>query len=229
VSLCAVRTVRVLVVDDRALVRDGLQALLSREADVEVVGETSGPDEAVVLVASLRPDVAVIGMNGAGCLRAIRRVTTEAPSTRVLVLTACESEEELFEALRAGASGFLTKDADVAELARAVRLIGDGGALLSSSATRSLITDFCARPENRRGNAQGLESITPRESEVMALAAAGLTNHEIAARLVISPATAKTHVSRAMRKLHCHDRVGLVVRAYESGLLRPAYSAREAA
>jgi DNA-binding NarL/FixJ family response regulator len=233
VQLCphieATDAVRVLIVEDHALVRDGLHALLSREPDIEVVGSTLGPDEAIDLAASLRPDVAVIGRNGAEGLRAILRVRAEAPATRVLVLTTCESEEELFEALRAGASGFLTKDSDIAELSRAVQLIGDGGALLSPFATRSLIADFCARPENRRGDAQGLEWLTPRESEVMALAAAGLTNDEIAAQLVISPATAKTHVSRAMRKLDCHDRVGLVVRAYESGLLRPAYSARAAA
>jgi DNA-binding NarL/FixJ family response regulator len=227
----AARTVRVLIVDDHALVRDGLHALLSREPDLEVVAETSDPDEAIELVSTMRPDVVVIGIgtNGANGFDATRRVTAEVPSTRVLVLTTCESEEGLFEALRAGASGFLTKDADVTELAHAVRLIERGGALLSPSATRSLIADFCARPENRRGDAHGLEWLTPRESEVMALAAAGLTNDEIAAHLVISPATAKTHVSRAMRKLHCHDRVGLVVRAYESGLLRPAYAARMAA
>jgi DNA-binding NarL/FixJ family response regulator len=230
-GFAAERSVRVVIVDDHALTRDGLHALLSREPDVEVVGETADAGAAIELVAAQQPDVAVIGIgtDRVDGFEATRRITVEAPSTRVLVLTTCESEEGLFEALRAGASGFLTKDADSTELVRAVRLVGRGGALLSDAATRSLIAEFCARPENRRGDAHGLEWLTPRESEVMALAAAGLTNDEIGSHLVISPATAKTHVSRAMRKLHCHDRVGLVVRAYESGLLRPAYAAREAA
>jgi DNA-binding NarL/FixJ family response regulator len=216
--------IRVLVVDDHALVRDGLRVLLDNEADIEICGEAADGESAVERVARLRPDVVLmdISMPGVGGLEATRTIVAHAPGTRVLILTTFESEERIFESLRSGASGFLVKDSDAAELRRAVRLIASGDALLSPRATGQLIQDFATRPENRRADPSELEWLTDREREVMALVAAGLTNDEIASRLVISAATAKTHVSRAMRKLHCHDRAQLVVLAYETGLVVPA-------
>jgi DNA-binding NarL/FixJ family response regulator len=215
---------RVLLVDDHALVRNGLRVIVEAEGDLTVVGEAGTGEEAVELAPGLDPDVVLmdISMPGMGGLEATRRLVEVVPNAHVLILTTFESEEHLFEALRAGASGFLVKDSDAAELRRTVRVVAGGDSLLSPAATRRLIEDFATRPENRRGDPQELEWLTGREREVMALVAAGLTNQEIAQRLVISAATAKTHVSRAMRKLHCHDRAQLVMLAYETGLLTPS-------
>jgi DNA-binding NarL/FixJ family response regulator len=217
--------ISVLVLDDHGLVRDGLCVLLDSEADLQVAGEAADGEQAVELAARTRPDVVLmdIGLPGIDGLEATRRIVAQNPGAHVLILTTYECEQHLFEALRAGAGGFLVKDTDARELLRAVRLIARGEALLSPTATRRLIEDFATRPEHRCTDPQELEWLTAREREVMALVAAGLTNQEIASQLVISAATAKTHVSRAMRKLHCHDRAQLVVLAYETGLVLPAH------
>jgi DNA-binding NarL/FixJ family response regulator len=217
--------ISILIVDDHTLVRDGLRVLLDSDAEIEIAGEAATGEEAVEIAARIRPDVVLmdISMPGIGGLEATRRIVAQTPGAHVLILTTFESEEHIFEALRGGASGFLVKDSDSREVLRAVRLIARGDALLSPAATRRLIDDFATRPENRRADPQELEWLTPREREVMALVAAGLTNEEIARQLVISGATAKTHVSRAMRKLHCHDRAQLVVLAYETGLVFAAH------
>ena len=218
--------IKVLIVDDHMLVREALRVLLGSEADIEIAGDAPNGEEAVKLAVQTQPDVVLmdIGLPGICGLEATRRIVVEAPGTHVLILTTFETDERLFEALRGGASGFLVKDSDSSEILKAVRLVAGGGALLTPRATRALIEDFATRPENRRGDPDGLDWLTAREREVMALVAEGLTNAEIAARLVISAATVKTHVSRAMRKLHCHDRAQLVVLAYECGLVLPAYS-----
>jgi DNA-binding NarL/FixJ family response regulator len=223
--------IRVLIVDDHKLVREGLRVLLGCETDVEIAGDAPNGEDAVELAQRTQPDVVLmdIGMPGMSGLEATRKIVAELPGTRVLILTTFESDDRLFDALRGGASGFLVKDSDSHEILRAVRLVAAGGALLSPGATRALIEDFAARPDNRRADPHCLDWLTAREREVMALVAEGLTNGEIAARLVISSATAKTHVSRAMRKLRCHDRAQLVVHAYECGLVRPASSSVPAA
>ena len=215
---------RVLIVDDHAVVRDGLRVLLEREPDFVVSGEAADGAEAVELAARTRPDVVLMDLSlpRLSGLEATRAISEGVPGAHVLILTTFETEERIFQAIRAGASGFMLKDSGAEELMRAVRVVAAGDALLSPSAVRSLIEDVALRPENRRADPEELEWLTDREREVMALVAAGLTNDEIAARLVISAATAKTHVSRAMRKLHCHDRAQLVVLAYETGLVVPA-------
>src|SRR3954470_16873553 len=190
-----------------------------------VVGEAADGAEAAALACRTKPDVVLmdISMPGTGGLAATREVVADERSAvaKVLILTTFESDENLFEALRAGASGFLAKDTEPAELLRAIRVIAQGEALLSPNVTRRLIAEFTSRPERREATAEQLEWLTEREVEVMALVALGLSNYEIAEELVISTATAKTHVSRAMRKLHAHDRVQLVVFAYTSGLVQP--------
>jgi RNA polymerase sigma factor (sigma-70 family) len=163
-------------------------------------------------------------MPGVDGLEATRRITADEgmAGLRVLILTSYESDEHIFDTLRAGASGFLLKDSEPAELLRGIRVVARGDALLAPSVTRRLIADFTSRPERRQTIPDELQWLTEREREVMALVATGLSNNEIAERLVISPATAKTHVSRAMRKLHAHDRAQLVVLAYEAELVVPA-------
>jgi DNA-binding NarL/FixJ family response regulator len=220
----------VLLVDDQGLVRAGLRVLLEGEDDIVVVGEADDGGEAAALVRQLKPDVVLmdVSMPGMGGVAATREVVSDKQSagTKVLILTTFESDENLFEALRAGASGFLAKDTEPSELLRAIRVIARGDALLSPNVTRRLIAEFASRPERRETTAQELEWLTQRELEVMALVAVGLSNHEIAEELVISSATAKTHVSRAMRKLQAHDRAQLVVFAYTSGLVLPGQSPR---
>jgi RNA polymerase sigma factor (sigma-70 family) len=217
--------IRVLVADDQALVRSGIRMLLDLEEDIEVVGEAADGDDALRAAIAARPDVVLMDINMPGVcgIEATRRIAAdESFGTKVLMLTSFESDENLFQALRAGASGFLVKDTDPAELVNAIRVVAGGEALLSPSVTRRLIAEFASRPEERRRSPDELRWLTEREREVMALVAAGLTNDEIAERLVVTRATAKTHVSRAMRKLHVHDRAQLVVLAYETGLVRPA-------
>jgi DNA-binding NarL/FixJ family response regulator len=222
--------IRVLLVDDQALVRAGLRVLLEGEDGIVVVGEGADGGETAALVRQLKPDVVLmdISMPGIGGLAATREVVSDKQSTdaKVLILTTFESDENLFEALRAGASGFLAKDTEPSELLRAIRVIARGDALLSPNVTRRLIAEFASRPERCGATAEQLEWLTERELEVMALVALGLSNHEIAKELVISTATAKTHVSRAMRKLHAHDRAQLVVFAYTSGLVLPGQTPR---
>ncbi|MFE2168465.1 response regulator [Streptomyces sp. NPDC059447] len=218
--------IRVLLADDQLLVRAGFRALLDAQPDIEVSGEAGDGDEAVRLVRELRPDVVLmdIRMPVLDGLAATRRITADEvlADVRVVMLTTFELDEYVFEAIRSGASGFLVKDTEPAELLRAVRAVVDGDALLSPGVTRRLIAEFAARSK-QPGAAAGLERLTDREREVMALVGMGLSNEEIARRLVVSPLTAKTHVSRTMVKLGARDRAQLVVLAYESGLVRPGW------
>ncbi|MFE9702329.1 response regulator [Streptomyces sp. NPDC005930] len=214
--------VRVALIDDQALMRAGFRALLDAEEGIEVVGEAADGEQGVALVRAQVPDVALVDvqmpvMSG---IEATRRIAADPAlaAVRVVILTNYGLDEYVFDALRAGASGFLLKDTEPADLLQAIDVVAHGEALLSPSVTRTLIGEFVARPPDRC-TAPALDSLTRREREVTALAARGLTNEEIAAHMVISPLTAKTHISRAMTKLRARDRAQLVVFAYESGLV----------
>ncbi|WP_433274976.1 response regulator [Actinosynnema sp. CS-041913] len=209
--------------DDQVLVRAGFRLLLDTEDGFEVVGEAGDGSEALLLAREHRPDVVVmdIRMPGTDGLAGTRRICAELPDVKVLVLTTFNVDEYVFEALRAGASGFLLKDTDPVELLHALRVVARGDALLAPSVTRRLIEEFAARPEHRRPDPKALRELTAREREILALVAGGLSNDEIAGHLVISPATSRTHVSRVMTKLGARDRAQLVVLAYESGLVSP--------
>ena len=217
--------IRVVLADDQALVRAGFRVLLDAEDDVEVVGEAADGESAVAMVAGTRPDVVLmdIRMPGVDGLEATRRIAddTALAGVKVLILTTFEVDEYVFEALRAGASGFLVKDTEPVELLRAVRVVAAGEALLSPGVTRRLIAEFVSRPDGKVVSPSSLPLLTDREREVVALVAAGLSNEEIAEELFVSPATSRTHVSRAMIKLNARDRAQLVVLAYESGLVTP--------
>jgi DNA-binding NarL/FixJ family response regulator len=218
--------IRVALADDQALVRAGFRALLDAEDDIEVVGEASDGDDAVRVARSTAPDVFLmdIRMPGKDGLEATRSITGDdrLAGVRVVILTTFDLDEYVFEALRIGASGFLVKDTDPAELVQAVRAVARGDALLSPGITRRLVEEFATR-SRRPAPVADLELLTEREREVVALVGEGLSNDEIAERLIMSPATAKTHVSRAMVKLGARDRAQLVVLAYESGLVRPGW------
>ncbi len=212
-------TIKVLIADDQALVRTGFRKILESEPDLEVVGEAGDGGEAVEAGLLLRPDVVLmdIRMPRLDGLEATRRL---AGKTRVLVLTTFDLNEYVYEALRAGASGFLLKDAPADQLVTAIRVVAAGEALLAPSITRRLIEEFARRPRSNARPGQ-LEALSPRELEVLRLVARGLSNAEIAAELYVGDATVKTHVSRILQKLTLRDRVQAVVLAYESGLLQP--------
>ncbi len=218
--------IRALLADDQALVRGGLRALLDVRDDIEVVGEAADGSEAVALTKSLSPDVVLmdIRMPGTDGLEATRQIASDPrlSQVRIVILTTFGLDEYLFDALRAGASGFLLKDTEPAELLAALRVVAAGDSLISPVMTRRLISEFARRAKQPPRSNQ-LAVLTEREREVMALVAGGLTNDEIAKRLYVSPATARTHVTRTMTKLGARDRAQLVVLAYETGLVQPGW------
>jgi DNA-binding NarL/FixJ family response regulator len=216
-------SIGVVVVDDQALVRAGFAGLLDRTEDIDVLAEAADGREAIEVARRHRPDVVLMDlrmpvMDG---IEATRRIVADPAlgSTRVLVLTTFDDDELVFESLRVGASGFLLKDVEPDDLRRAVRVVAAGEALLAPVVTRRLLEEFASTLVTGRRDL--LEGLTEREVEVLGLVGAGLSNDEIAHRLYLSPATVKTHVNRAMTKLGVHDRAGLVIVAYESGLIRP--------
>lgn len=216
--------IRVVLADDQALVRAGFHALLDAQDDIAVVGEAADGDEALAVTRRERPDIVLmdIRMPGTDGLAATRAIDADPAldAVRVVILTTFELDEYVFEALRNGASGFLVKDTEPVDLLRAVRAVAAGDALLSPGVTRRLIEAFTATTAGARTDVD-LDLLTNREREVVVLVAAGLSNDDIAERLFVSAATAKTHVNRAMTKLGARDRAQLVVLAYESGLVRP--------
>jgi DNA-binding NarL/FixJ family response regulator len=218
--------IRVLIADDQALVRTGFRVILDAEPDLEVVGEAGDGSETVELVPQKRPDVVLmdIRMPNLDGIEATRRLTALPRAPRVLMLTTFDLDEYVYEALRAGASGFLLKDAGADELLHAVRVVAAGEALLSPSITRRLIADYARRPPASEQPA-ALAELTPRELEVVRLLARGLSNGEIARELVLGEATVKTHVARVFQKLDLHDRAQAVVLAYETGLVIPGEAA----
>ena len=218
--------IRVVLADDQALVRGGFRSLLDARDDIDVVGEAADGHEAVALARQHRPDVVLmdIRMPGLDGLDATRQIASDPDlaAVRVVILTTFGLDEYLFDALRYGASGFLVKDTRPANLVEAVRVVAAGDSLISPSMTRRLIEEFATNAKPSRP-AKELDVLTHREREVLALVAGGLTNDEIGQRLYLSPATARTHVSRIMTKLAARDRTQLAVLAYETGLVRPGW------
>jgi DNA-binding NarL/FixJ family response regulator len=214
----------VLVVDDQALVRVGLRKILDAEPETDVVGEAADGESAVAEARRLEPDVILmdIRMPALDGIEATRRIVRDQPTTRVLILTTFGLDNYVYDALRAGASGFMLKDAPPEEIAAAVRIVASGEALLAPAITRSVIEEFARQPASAPAPPpRALEDLTPREQEVLDLLARGFSNPEICRRLVISEATAKTHVARILQKLDLRDRVQAVIYAYETGLVAP--------
>jgi DNA-binding NarL/FixJ family response regulator len=213
-------SIRVLIVDDQDMVRSGFRLLLARKEDLHVVGEAADGVEAIAAAGRLAPDVVVmdIRMPRLDGLEATRRIVADGAGARVLILTTFEEEEYIYDALQAGASGFVLKDASAAELINAIRVVAGGDALLAPSVTRRVIGEFARRRRDRDAQSR-LGELTARELEVLRLVARGLSNAEIAGELVVSPATVKTHVARVLAKLGVRDRLQAVVLAYESGVM----------
>ncbi|MBF9071999.1 response regulator [Streptacidiphilus fuscans] len=221
-------TIRVMIADDQMMVRQGFSVLLNLEPDIEVVGQAVDGNDAVAKVAELRPDVVLmdIRMPGLGGIEATRRIVgpPSESSVKVLILTTFDLDEYVYEALRAGASGFLLKEASASELAQAVRVVAAGDALLAPNITKRLISEFTRMPgAPRQPTGERIGELTERETEVLSLIAQGLSNAEIAANLVVAEQTVKTHVSRILVKLGLRDRTQAAVFAYESGLVRPGH------
>lgn len=221
-------SIRLVLADDQPLVRAGLRMLLSAVTDIDVVGEATTGAEAVEVVERLAPDVVLmdVRMPGLDGLKAAKLILSSPPlvAVRVVMLTTFDVDEYIYEALAAGASGFLLKDAEPDEIIRAVRAAAAGDAVLSPSVTGRIIADYARRPHQRTAAPDALDALTDREREVMVLVARGLSNAEIAVSLVMSRLTAKTHVSRVLAKLGARDRAQLVVLAYEHGLVQPGES-----
>ena len=215
--------IRVLVADDQALVRGGFRSILETQTDMDVVGEAEDGQHAVELTASSLPDVVLmdIRMPRLDGIAATSAILARPSPPKVLILTTFDLDEYVYDALRAGASGFLLKSAPPRELADAIRTVASGDALLAPQITRRLIEDFVARPRRTATPGPAFDRLTPRETEVLMLIAVGLSNAEIAARLYLSEPTVKTHATRVFAKLNVRDRVHAVVLAYESGLIRP--------
>ncbi|REE95413.1 response regulator [Thermomonospora umbrina] len=217
-------TIKVVIVDDQGMVRAGFGVLLNAQPDIEVVGDAPDGEQGLRVIAELRPDVVLmdIRMPGLNGLEATRRLMAEeADPPKVLVLTTFDLDDYVYAALRAGASGFLLKDASATELAEAVRVVAAGDALLSPSVTRRLIAEFARLGAPRSPRKERLQDLTERETEVLALVARGLSNQEIAAELVVAEQTVKTHFGRILMKLGLRDRPQAIVYAYETGLVRP--------
>jgi DNA-binding NarL/FixJ family response regulator len=218
-------TVRVGVADDQPLIRTGLRAMIDHASDLTLVGEAEDGEQAVDLASRHRPDVVLmdIRMPKLDGIEATRRITTDPSLTgvRVVVLTTFDADDYVYAAIRAGASGFLLKDAPPEDVLEGIRVVARGDALIAPSVTRRLIADLASRPDENRPPPPELDILTDREREVLALVGRGMSNSEIGAQLYVSPATAKAHVSHVMTKLYARDRAQLVVVAYESGLVRP--------
>jgi DNA-binding NarL/FixJ family response regulator len=222
--------VRVLIADDQELIRTGFRMILAAEPDIDVVGEATNGAEAVSICRELHPDVVLmdIRMPELDGIEATRRILAQPhqPKPSVLILTTFERDEYVYGALRAGASGFLLKDVPAHKLAAGIRTIGEGDALLAPSITRRLIEEFAA-PRTPADSTPGLDELTPQELEVFQLLASGMTNNEIAAKLVVGDTTVKTHVARILMKLGVRDRVHAVILAYETGLITPSRPPRK--
>ena len=216
---------RVGIADDQAMIRDGFRLQVQHSGDLDLVGVASNGEQAVALAREHRPDVLLmdVRMPGLDGIDATRLITEDPDleSVRIIVLTTFDLDEYVYGALRAGASGFLLKDTTPEDLHRAIHQVADGGALIAPAVTRRLVAEFVARPPKRAPDPDGLDELTAREVDVLRLVARGLSNAEIADLLVLSPLTAKTHVSRVLTKLGARDRAQLVVAAYESGLILP--------
>jgi DNA-binding NarL/FixJ family response regulator len=219
-------SIRVLIADDQELVRAGFGAILAKQPDIEVVGEAADGAAAVALTGRLHPDVVLmdVRMPNVDGIEATRRLSALGSDSRVLMLTTFDLDEHVYEAMRAGASGFLLKDVPREELASAVRTVARGDALLAPAITRRLVEDFVRRPPPTGARNERFAELTARELEVLTLIARGRSNSEIAGELYLSEATVKTHITRVLQKLGVRDRVQAVIVAYEHGLLQPGRS-----